>query len=129
MVATLKSNTTSNHDHWCKTSVANSLTASQQGVSKSVHYDVEGRSRIPQYTQCHSIPLSISNRVLTSNEKWVLYDTPKRSKHWLSPQDTIPLSARPPMHPRKIMLYVRWTCHQVVHYELLPTSQTVTADL
>ncbi|GFY58768.1 histone-lysine N-methyltransferase SETMAR [Trichonephila inaurata madagascariensis] len=27
---------------------------------------------------------SIFNRVLTSDEKWVLYDTPKRSKHWLS---------------------------------------------
>ncbi|GFY52844.1 rRNA biogenesis protein RRP5 [Trichonephila inaurata madagascariensis] len=31
---------------------------------------------------------SIFNRVLTSDEKWVLYDTPKGSKHWLSPQDT-----------------------------------------
>ncbi|GFW64699.1 histone-lysine N-methyltransferase SETMAR [Trichonephila clavipes] len=72
---------------------------------------------------------SIFNRVLTSEEKWVLYDTPKLSKHWLSPQDTIPHSARPPMHPRKIMLCVLWTCRQVVQYELLPTGQVVTADL
>ncbi|GFS39886.1 histone-lysine N-methyltransferase SETMAR [Trichonephila inaurata madagascariensis] len=57
---------------------------------------------------------SIFNRVLTSDEKWVLYDTPKRSKHWLSPQDTVPHSARLPMHPRKIMLCVWWTCLQVV---------------
>ncbi|GFY68431.1 histone-lysine N-methyltransferase SETMAR [Trichonephila inaurata madagascariensis] len=28
---------------------------------------------------------SIFNRVLTSDEKWILYDTPERSKHWLSP--------------------------------------------
>ncbi|GFW66041.1 histone-lysine N-methyltransferase SETMAR [Trichonephila clavipes] len=47
---------------------------------------------------------SIFNRVLTSDEKWVLYDTPKRSKYWLSLQDSLPHSARPPMHPRKIML-------------------------
>ncbi|GFY53729.1 histone-lysine N-methyltransferase SETMAR [Trichonephila inaurata madagascariensis] len=72
---------------------------------------------------------SIFNRVLTSDEKWVLYDTLERSKHWLSPQDTVPHSARPPMHPRKIMLCVWWTCRQVVHYELLPTGQTVTANL
>lgn len=72
---------------------------------------------------------SIFNRVLTSDEKWVLYDTPKRSKHWLSPQDTVPHTTRPPMHPRKIMLCVWWTSRQVVHYELLPTGQTVTADL
>ncbi|GFY57709.1 mariner Mos1 transposase [Trichonephila inaurata madagascariensis] len=48
----------------------------------------------------------IFNRMLTSDEKWVQYDTPKSSKHWLSPQDTGPHSARPPMHPRKIMLCV-----------------------
>ncbi|GFU42684.1 histone-lysine N-methyltransferase SETMAR [Trichonephila clavipes] len=72
---------------------------------------------------------SIFNRVLTSDEKWVLYDTPKRFKQWLSPQDTVPHSSIPPMHTRKIMLCVWWTCRQVVHYELLPTGQTVTADL
>ncbi|GFY51017.1 histone-lysine N-methyltransferase SETMAR [Trichonephila inaurata madagascariensis] len=49
---------------------------------------------------------SIFNRVLTSDEKWVLYDTPKRSKYWLSPQDTVPHSAIQPMHPSRIMLCV-----------------------
>ncbi|GFU73232.1 histone-lysine N-methyltransferase SETMAR [Trichonephila clavipes] len=72
---------------------------------------------------------SIFDRVLTIDEKWVLYDTPKRSKHWLLPQDTVPHSARPPMHPRKLMRFVWWTCRQVVHYELLPTGHAVTADL
>ncbi|GFV97658.1 histone-lysine N-methyltransferase SETMAR [Trichonephila clavipes] len=67
---------------------------------------------------------SICNRVLTSVEKWVLYDTPKRSKYLLLPQDTVPHSARPPMHPRKIMLCVWWTCRQVVQYELLPMEPT-----
>ncbi|GFY50598.1 histone-lysine N-methyltransferase SETMAR [Trichonephila inaurata madagascariensis] len=43
---------------------------------------------------------SIFNRVLTNDEKWVLYDTPKRFKYWLSPQDTVPHSSRPPKHPR-----------------------------
>ncbi|GFY74977.1 histone-lysine N-methyltransferase SETMAR [Trichonephila inaurata madagascariensis] len=48
-----------------------------------------------------SAPLSASifNRVLTSDEKWVLYDTLKRSKYWLSPQDTVPHSERSPMQP------------------------------
>ncbi|XP_076063419.1 histone-lysine N-methyltransferase SETMAR-like [Oratosquilla oratoria] len=72
---------------------------------------------------------SLFNRVLTSDEKWVLYETPKRSRHWLSPQDAVPHTTRPPMYPRKIMLYVWWTGRQVVHYELLPTGQTVTGDL
>ncbi|GFY71818.1 histone-lysine N-methyltransferase SETMAR [Trichonephila inaurata madagascariensis] len=58
---------------------------------------------------------SILNRVLTSDEKWVLYDTPKHSKHWLSPQDTVPHSARPPMNPLKIMLYVWGTYYHLFH--------------
>ncbi|GFW98500.1 histone-lysine N-methyltransferase SETMAR [Trichonephila clavipes] len=33
------------------------------------------------------------------------------------------------MYPSKVMLCVWWTCRQVVHYELLPTGQTVTVDL
>ncbi|GFU04109.1 histone-lysine N-methyltransferase SETMAR [Trichonephila clavipes] len=36
----------------------------------------------------------------------------------VSPHDTIPLSARPPMHPRKIMLCVWWACRQVVSADL-----------
>ena len=72
---------------------------------------------------------SLFNRVLTSDEKWVLYETPKHFRHWLSPQYAVPHTARPPMHPHKIMLYVWWTGHQVVHYELLPMGQMVTGDL
>ncbi|GFV71228.1 uncharacterized protein TNCV_2429751 [Trichonephila clavipes] len=55
---------------------------------------------------------SIFNRVL-SDEKWVLYVTPKCSEHWLPPQGTVSYSARPPMHPSKIMLCVWWTCRQM----------------
>ena len=72
---------------------------------------------------------SLFNWVLTSDEKWVLYKTPKHSRHWLSPQDAVPHTARLPMHPRKIMLCVWWAGCQVVHYELLPMGQTVTGDL
>jgi [histone H3]-lysine36 N-dimethyltransferase SETMAR len=72
---------------------------------------------------------SIFHRVMTSDEKWVLYDNPKRSKHWLAPQDRVPHSARPPMHPRKILLCVWWTQRQVVHYELLRPGQTITGAL
>ncbi|XP_076053689.1 histone-lysine N-methyltransferase SETMAR-like [Oratosquilla oratoria] len=93
--------------------------------------EVHKRQRV---TACISLfsrhrTASLFNRVLTSDEKWVLYETPKRSRHWLSPQGAAPHTARPPMHSRKIMLCVWWTGRQVVHYELLPTGQTVTGDL
>ncbi|KAJ8885609.1 hypothetical protein PR048_011807 [Dryococelus australis] len=57
----------------------------------------------------------IFDRVLTTDEKCVLYDTPKLARHWLSPRDCVPYTARPPPHPR-----------QTVHHELLPARNTVT---
>ena len=36
---------------------------------------------------CLSPPYHILNQVPTSDEKWVLYETPKRSRHRLSSQD------------------------------------------
>ncbi|GFY64487.1 hypothetical protein TNIN_129911 [Trichonephila inaurata madagascariensis] len=45
---------------------------------------------------------SIFNRGLTSDEMWVLYDTPKRSKHWL-PRDPVPPFGKP-LILQKIML-------------------------
>ncbi|GFV01807.1 histone-lysine N-methyltransferase SETMAR [Trichonephila clavipes] len=74
----------------------------------------------------HHRRASIFNRVLTSDEKWVPYGTPKRYKHWLSPPGYCPASARPPMHPRKIMLLsgglvVKWftmSCYQWAKWSL-----------
>ncbi|XP_035218054.1 histone-lysine N-methyltransferase SETMAR-like [Stegodyphus dumicola] len=70
---------------------------------------------------------SIFDRVLTSDENWVQYDTPRSSR--LSLRDPVPHTARPSLHPRKIMLCIWWTSRQVVHYELLPVGQTITAGL
>lgn len=52
---------------------------------------------------CHCTA-SIFNQVLNRDKKWVLHDTPKHTKHWLSRQVTA--LTRPPMHPWKIMLCV-----------------------
>ncbi|GFY79041.1 mariner Mos1 transposase [Trichonephila inaurata madagascariensis] len=59
----------------------------------------------------HHCNASIFNQVLTSDEKWVLYDTPKRSKHWLSAPSSHGLLCVP--HPRVLpqgfeQLETRW---------------------
>ena len=77
----------------------------------------------------HHCTASLFNQVLTSDEKWALCKTPKHSRHWLSSPDTVPHTTRQPMYPHKIMLYIWWMGHQVVHYELLSIGQMITADL
>jgi len=34
-----------------------------------------------------------------------------------------------PLMPRKVMLCVRWDWKEIVHYELLPPSQTIDSNL
>ncbi|XP_076045797.1 histone-lysine N-methyltransferase SETMAR-like [Oratosquilla oratoria] len=74
-------------------------------------------------------PCSGRPQVLNDGVMKVAIEMDSSLTHWLSPQDAVPHTARPPMHPRKIMLCVWWTGRQVVHYELLPTGQTATGGL
>ncbi|KFD53336.1 hypothetical protein M514_05817 [Trichuris suis] len=53
----------------------------------------------------------------------------KQRKEWLSPgKDPTPL-AKPKLHERKTMLSVWWDCEGVIHFELLPKNQTITATI
>ncbi|XP_035212273.1 histone-lysine N-methyltransferase SETMAR-like [Stegodyphus dumicola] len=60
---------------------------------------------------------------------WVQYDIPRRSRHWLSPRDPVPHTARPSLHPCKIMLCIWWTSREVMHCKHLPVGQSITADM
>ncbi|XP_065645670.1 histone-lysine N-methyltransferase SETMAR-like [Hydra vulgaris] len=66
------------------------------------------------------------DRLLTCDEKWIVYNNTKRCYHWLSPDDPIPKTPKPNLHERKVLLCIWWTTAGVVHYELLPTGQTIT---
>jgi histone-lysine N-methyltransferase SETMAR len=55
------------------------------------------------------------DRLLTSDEKWVLYDTPRRRHHWFAPHEPVPKQPKPPLHPKKIMLCVWWTARGIAN--------------
>jgi hypothetical protein len=69
------------------------------------------------------------DRLLTCDEKWVLCDTPRRRHHWLAPHEPVPKQPKQPLHPKKVMLCVWWTARCIVHRELLPAGQTVSATV
>ncbi|XP_043496419.1 histone-lysine N-methyltransferase SETMAR-like [Polistes fuscatus] len=69
------------------------------------------------------------DRLITGDEKWVLYDNPKRKRQWLSPNEIPRSTAKPGLHPKKALLCVWWSIRGIVHFELLKPGQTVTADL
>ncbi|XP_047146310.1 histone-lysine N-methyltransferase SETMAR-like [Hydra vulgaris] len=41
------------------------------------------------------------DRLVTGDEKWVLYDNPKRKRQWLSPNEPARSTAKPGLHPQE----------------------------
>lgn len=67
-------------------------------------------------------------RIITGDEKWVLYDNPHRRKQWLSVGETSKATPKPNIHGKKVLLCIWWHCTGMVHMELLKSGQTITAD-
>ena len=69
------------------------------------------------------------HNLITGDEKWVLYVNHTRKRQWLgAAQKGVP-TPKNDLHPKKIMLSVWWGVKGIIHWELLPTGCTITADL
>jgi len=69
------------------------------------------------------------HKVITGDEKWIAYDSPKRRKSWLDPGQPSPFFPRPNIHVKKVLLWcVWWDWKGIIHYELLERGQTVTGE-
>lgn len=66
-------------------------------------------------------------RIITGDEKWILYVNARRKRQWLNKnQPPIP-TPKPEFHERKVMLSVWWNVDGIIHFELLPKNSTITA--
>lgn len=97
-----------------------------------VPHDLTPEQKINRLTICNFLLAKNSReaflkRIITSDEKFVLYENPRRQSQWLSPgQAPIP-TPKGDLHPRKILLCVWWDYRGIIYFELLPQGKTVTA--
>ncbi|KAL0867972.1 hypothetical protein ABMA27_008639 [Loxostege sticticalis] len=66
------------------------------------------------------IAAGILNRIITCDEKWILYDNRKRSSQWLNPGDPAKSCPKRKFTQKKLLVSVWWTS---------AASQTITADI
>ncbi|XP_076648466.1 histone-lysine N-methyltransferase SETMAR-like [Halictus rubicundus] len=54
------------------------------------------------------------SRIVTGDEKWILCDNIKRSKQWLSANQTAISTPKPSLSLRKVLLCILWDCRKMV---------------
>lgn len=70
----------------------------------------------------------ILKRLITGDEKWIVYNNVIRKRSWYHRGDTPKTVPKAGLHPVKVMLCIWWDYKGVVYYELLPQNQTITSS-
>jgi [histone H3]-lysine36 N-dimethyltransferase SETMAR len=70
----------------------------------------------------------IFDRIVTCDEKRILYDNGKRKMQWLTPGQT-PQQCSKAKFTKKVMVTVWWSQHGVIHYRFLRSGEAITSDV
>jgi histone-lysine N-methyltransferase SETMAR len=68
------------------------------------------------------------DRIVTCDEKRILYDNRRRSAQWLDHDEAPQHFPKPNLHQRKIMMTVWWSAAGVIHHSFLNPGETITAE-
>uniref|UniRef100_A0A914PJ24 Mos1 transposase HTH domain-containing protein n=1 Tax=Panagrolaimus davidi TaxID=227884 RepID=A0A914PJ24_9BILA len=68
--------------------------------------------------------LNLDN-ILTTDEKWVVYDNGVRRRQWVERGSSALPTPRPEIHQKKLMLCFFWDTEGPVHFEFVPEGRTV----
>lgn len=69
------------------------------------------------------------HRIVTGDEKWVLYENPCMKKQWLSVGASPTHTPKPNLHGKKVLLCIWWNHRGIIHHELMPPGETITAEV
>ncbi|XP_076375572.1 histone-lysine N-methyltransferase SETMAR-like [Megalopta genalis] len=68
-------------------------------------------------------------RMITGDEKWIVYDNIKRERSW-NHSDKLPQTiVKPDLYPKKVMLSIWWVYKSVMFHKLLPSNRTVNSEI
>ncbi|XP_015440315.1 PREDICTED: LOW QUALITY PROTEIN: histone-lysine N-methyltransferase SETMAR-like [Dufourea novaeangliae] len=102
-------------------------------LDKWVPHELTDWQKFCRYEICNSLLIRNQNdpfldRIVTCDEKWILYDNRRRSAQWLDTDEQPRHMPKPALQPQKIMLTVLWSMAGVIHYSFLNPGETITAE-
>lgn len=65
------------------------------------------------------------DRVITGDEKWVLYKSVMRQRQWVGKRETLASQVEEGLHAPKMLLSVSWDMKYLVQFELSSPNQTI----
>ena len=68
------------------------------------------------------------DRIVTCDEKWILYDNWRRSAQWLDRGEAPKHFPKPELHQKKVMVTIWWSTAGLIHYNFLNPGETITAE-
>ena len=70
-----------------------------------------------------------SKRIITGDEKWVVYDNVVRKRSWSKRDELARSTSKADIHQKKVMLSVWWDFKGIFCFELLPRNQTINSNV
>nr|KAF6374223.1 hypothetical protein mPipKuh1_009456 [Pipistrellus kuhlii] len=68
-------------------------------------------------------------RLITGDEKWVVYNNIKRKRSWSRPGELTQTTSKADIHQKKVLLSVWWDYKGIVYFEFLPPNRPINSDV
>jgi len=102
-------------------------------LDKWIPHELSSHNQLCRYEICSALLLRNENdpfldRIITCDEKWILYDNRKRTAQWLDKNQAPKMFPKPKTHQKKVMLTMWWTSIGIIHYDFMEHGTSITAD-
>uniref|UniRef100_A0A0K0E9X1 HTH_48 domain-containing protein n=1 Tax=Strongyloides stercoralis TaxID=6248 RepID=A0A0K0E9X1_STRER len=102
-------------------------------LDKWIPHELNDYQKNRRFEICSSLILRNKNdpfldRIVTCDEKWILYDNRKRSGQWLDINEAPKSFPKPQLNQKKVMVTVWWSAEGIIHYEFLKPGETIIAE-
>lgn len=103
-------------------------------LDKWVPHDLNENQKNRRFELASSHILRNSNdpfldRIVTTDEKWIMYDNRRRSAQWLDRDQSPKHFAKRELHQKKLMVTVWWSARGLIHHNFLKPGESITAEL